>query len=866
VERKEKAAWGIGAPAASKGFLVRDRIQHALTFVDPHDRDTWLRVGMAIKSALGDHGFAIWDAWSQTAENYDARDARDVWKSIRPDGGVTIATLFYEARKRGWRDDAVRILAPEEEAEARRRIEEARRQAEAERKARAEQAAALAATIWKEARPAGEDHPYLLKKGVRPVATLRETTAEALSRRLGYVPQARGEPLEGRVLLAPVRVEGRLATLEMIDEQGRKSALAGGLKRSGYWATGPLPDAGRIVLGEGVATALSIAEALGEPVAAALSVGNLLAAGEAIRDTRPQAELVVAADLDKDGKPHPEAVKAAQALGCRLAVPRFACDPPPGGDFNDMASLHGLEAVRACIEAAQPVEPQQARKTAPWPAPQPLTAKFEPEPYPMDALPDRIRAAVEEVQAFVKAPVPLVASSALAALSLACQAHVDVKRAEKLQGPVSLFLLTIADSGERKTTCDRFFTSRIRQYEQEQAEALRPEMKRYKAELAAWEAEREGILSAIKAAGKSGKPCDRLKSELVELERVKPEPPRVPRLLLGDETPEALAWSLAKLWPSAGVLSSEAATILGAHGMNRDNIMRNLGLLNVLWDGITLSIGRKTSESFTVEGARLTVGLMVQEATLREFLARSGALARGSGFLSRFLVAWPESTQGSRKFTEPPAHWPHLAAFNRRIAEILSQPAPIGEDGALTPAVLSMTPDAKHEWVMFHDAIETELRDGGELYDVRDVAAKAAENAARLAALFQVFEFGINEINLDSFERASRIVAWHLSEARRFFGEFALPSELADAARLDTWLVEYCRRERTHIVGKSTALQYGPLRRKDSLDAAIRELAELDRLQVRKDGKRTILAINPELLGFANAKAANPAKDGDARP
>ena len=113
-----------------------------------------------------------------------------------------------------------------------------------------------------------------------------------------------------------------------------------------------------------------------------------------------------------------------------------------------------------------------------WPDPHPLAAKIEPEPYPLDALPDTIRAAVEEVAGFVKAPVPLVASSALAALSLALpSAHVDAKRAEKLHGPVGLFLLTIADSGERKSTCDGFFTSAIRHYQEEQAEAMKPAIK-----------------------------------------------------------------------------------------------------------------------------------------------------------------------------------------------------------------------------------------------------------------------------------------------------------------------------------------------------------------------------------------------------
>ena len=487
-----------------------------------------------------------------------------------------------------------------------------------------------------------------------------------------------------------------------------------------------------------------------------------------------------------------------------------------------------------------------------WPEPHPLAAKIESEPYPLETLPDTIRAAVEEVTGFVKAPVALVASSALAALSLACQAHIDAKRADKLHGPVSLFMMTIADSGERKSTCDGFFMSAIRQYQEEQAEAMKPAVKEYQAAIAAWEAERDGILSAVKDAGKKGKSTDTLRGNLEQLQQEKPEPPRVPRLILGDETPENLAWSLAKQWPSAGVVSAEAGIVFGAHGMGKDSVMRNLGLLNVLWDGGAHSVGRRTSESFTVRGARLTMGLMIQETTLREYFSKSGALARGTGFLARFLVAWPESTQGKRPFTEAPANWPHLAEFHRRIAAILNQPAPIDEDGALTPTMLSLAPDAKEAWVEYHDAIESELTSGGEFYDVRDVASKSADNAARLAALFQMFEgAGGGAIGRDSFERASLITAWHLSEARRFFGELALPAELADAARLDSWLIAHCTQGGMHMVKKNHVRQHGPLRDGARLDAAIRELAELDRLRLEKDGKRLTIHLNPALVGVA---------------
>ncbi|MFZ4538702.1 YfjI family protein, partial [Propionivibrio sp.] len=483
-----------------------------------------------------------------------------------------------------------------------------------------------------------------------------------------------------------------------------------------------------------------------------------------------------------------------------------------------------------------------------WPDPQPMTEKVEPEPYPLDALPEMVRLAVEEVARFVQAPFPMVASCALSALSLAIQAHVDVKRAERLTGPVSAYWLIIADSGERKSTCDGFFSRAIIDYQTAQAESAKPVLKNYRAECEVWEAKRGGIKDKIRQLAKEGKSTSIMESSLHDLEFEKPEAPRIPRLIYSDVTPEKLAYSLAKEWPSGGIVSAEGGIVFGSHGMGGDSVMRNLATLNQLWDGNNLTIDRKTSESFTVRGARLTMALQVQEQTLRSFFKQSGDLARGTGFLARFLVAWPESTQGTRPFADAPDNWPALAAFNRRITEILNQPVPIDDDGVLTPLMLDLAPVAKEAWVEYHDAIERSLASGGDLHDVRDVASKSADNAVRLAALFQVFEHGASTVSLDSFDSASRISAWNLTESKRFFGELALPAEMAAAARLDSWLIEHCRRERTHFVGKRNARQHGPIRNGEALDAAIRELTDLDRVRIVKEGKRITIQLNPALM------------------
>ena len=83
-----------------------------------------------------------------------------------------------------------------------------------------------------------------------------------------------------------------------------------------------------------------------------------------------------------------------------------------------------------------------------WPFPTPLNASLAPEtPYPVDALPSLIHQAVSVYQQYGQQPLPLVASSALANISLACQSLANVARDRYLTSPISLFFLSVAASG-----------------------------------------------------------------------------------------------------------------------------------------------------------------------------------------------------------------------------------------------------------------------------------------------------------------------------------------------------------------------------------------------------------------------------------
>lgn len=319
-------------------------IAAALTFIPPDDRDLWVRMGMAAKSALGEDGFGLWDDWSQGAESYRSADARAVWKSIQPDGPITVATLFFEARKRGYSGANARLIFTQPRLD-----NTAKQHADAALEKRRARAARMAEAIWKAGHPAGVDHSYLTRKGVKPTITLRELPAEEIAAILGYFPKSRDGKLCGRVLIAPICIEDRVASAEFIDEAGRKSAIAGGAKAGGYWTAQSLPEgdgAGlTLLIAEGIATALTAREATGHPAIAALSCHNLRAVARYFRRTYPKANLIVLGDI---GRGAADARDAALEVDGRLAIPRFSGNDT-GTDFNDLATARGLDAVRACI-------------------------------------------------------------------------------------------------------------------------------------------------------------------------------------------------------------------------------------------------------------------------------------------------------------------------------------------------------------------------------------------------------------------------------------------------------------------------------------------------------------------------------------
>lgn len=70
-----------------------------LANINPDDRGTWIKVGMALKASLGKDGKSIFLFWSSSSVKYDQAEAERQWASFKSDGGITWATLPFLAKQ-----------------------------------------------------------------------------------------------------------------------------------------------------------------------------------------------------------------------------------------------------------------------------------------------------------------------------------------------------------------------------------------------------------------------------------------------------------------------------------------------------------------------------------------------------------------------------------------------------------------------------------------------------------------------------------------------------------------------------------------------------------------------------------------------
>lgn len=395
--------------------------------------------------------------------------------------------------------------------------------------------------------------------------------------------------------------------------------------------------------------------------------------------------------------------------------------------------------------------------------------------FPFDALGPILGEAAQAIAHDVQAPDALAGGSVLAAASLAASPLSNVCMPHGQCAPLSLFVITGAASGDRKSATDAVACYAIDEKRKQQARDHIKAMQR-------WESDNAERSKADKIA-----------------------PPATQVLTTSNATVEGLT-KLLKYQSSVGVFSAEGGEMLGGHSLREDRRMAGLSFFLKAWSAEGLDSLRGGEGLTVLLGRRAALHVLVQPLILSQLLA--DPMAQGMGLLARCLIAQPDTLAGSRFFRAcNPLENPAVARFNHRIRELLDQTPRIWEEGdgfELRPSDLHMAPEAIAMWIEFYNQVERAQCPGGELVDARPFASKAAEQAARIAGVIAVIE-GTRNISGAQMMGGIKLADFYMSEHLRLTGSGRTDQRTKQLRSLFDWI-----REKGPYVTTNAILQRSP--------------------------------------------------------
>lgn len=257
-------------------------------------------------------------------------------------------------------------LSAEQRDSLRKRLAEDKRLADAARKADADRAAAKASAAWKKCTEDG-DCEYLHRKGVAGHGVRYSPSGAMAIPMLDVSGKVHGlQIIRGRaprktlVAAATTQAAGQGAPRKLLEKEFWPKGL---VKKGHFHLLGMAVGSAVILVAEGYATAASLFEATGLPVAVAFDAGNLAPVAAALHARYKTARLLICADDDAFSEGNPGvtcASAAAMEVGGAFVVPAFADQAARQAsfdtkgtkltDFNDLHALEGLHVVRVQIE------------------------------------------------------------------------------------------------------------------------------------------------------------------------------------------------------------------------------------------------------------------------------------------------------------------------------------------------------------------------------------------------------------------------------------------------------------------------------------------------------------------------------------
>ncbi|WP_423391450.1 DUF3987 domain-containing protein [Burkholderia sp. LMG 21824] len=385
--------------------------------------------------------------------------------------------------------------------------------------------------------------------------------------------------------------------------------------------------------------------------------------------------------------------------------------------------------------------------------------------YPAKVFPPIIRDAVFEVSANLHLPVELAAQAALGAISLIVQSFANVECPGHEPAPCAIFLMGISNSSGGKSLVEQRFIREIVAFERRQSEEVAAKEAQFRADLKIWQDD-ERRLSKEYGRVEKGSAEEQLICEArVQHELDRPVKPVKRQLRYAELSPQGLRDALIE-HGAIGIFSPEAGPVLTGITFSQQ------AMLSSYWSGEDRPTALVSGDRRPVE-PRLTVVLQLQEGKFANYMKRRGREAFEVGLMGRFLVAAPytDDKPGQRVYVEDMSEL-KLGLFNERVRQILEQTVPLPHDRQ----VRRLSDDAKLYWKYFKEQIHDRLICGPYSDDMKSFFRKLAQQASRIATLFDYFEGRSGEISGDAMESAIALCEWYAHEFIQIFSEY-VPSQ-----------------------------------------------------------------------------------------
>lgn len=399
--------------------------------------------------------------------------------------------------------------------------------------------------------------------------------------------------------------------------------------------------------------------------------------------------------------------------------------------------------------------------------------------------------------------------SGLGALSAACQNHILVQPPTNQEPyPVSLYLLTIAESGTRKTTVEGIFFSGLRRLDKKLAEEYKEGKKSYQAALRIWSNKMKGHERELTKLSVQGESTDSIEAAILGLERNRPEDPIDPRFIYEDITRQALLRKMQQGIQSALLLSSEADTLLNGIAFQESTMM------NSLWTGSPVKLHRSTQEDVAIDDGRMTMALQIQPSGLEKFVSKRGKDNKGSGLLARFLTIRIPKNEEAREIKEKTDTY-NIDIFNDRVEKIAEQGVRFLIENKKERRILFFSREASIKWIELYKEIEENIINDPMSSSIHEFFSKKMENISRISALIHMCnnsdEYD-NEIKLHELKYATALCESYTST---YLSEFLVyPDLLKKAIKLYDKLHDTYHHTPT-LINDNDIYRTGILRNKD---------------------------------------------------